>query len=49
MAEFFYMNGYGLYIWGAYGAALVILLGLAVLTLIKSARLKREQQRLEKK
>ncbi len=27
MKEFFHMGGYGLYIWGSYGLALVLLVG----------------------
>jgi len=48
MAELFHMNGYGLYIWSAYGAAFLILLALAGTTLLKSMRLKRERNRLKK-
>ncbi len=48
MAEFLNMNGYGFYIWSAYGAALTIFIALALATLYKSFRLKREQRLLGK-
>ncbi|GJL84264.1 MAG: hypothetical protein DHS20C02_00390 [Micavibrio sp.] len=48
MAEFFEMNGYGLYIWGAYGATGAIFFALFALTLYKTLRLKRERRLLEK-
>lgn len=49
MAEFFAMNGYGVYIWGAYGATGAILFALFTLTLYKTLRLKRERKLLERK
>lgn len=49
MAEYFAMNGYGLYIWGAYGATALILFALFAATIYKSRRLKRERNLLEGK
>ncbi len=49
MAEFFAMNGYGFYIWGAYGGAALILFALLAATLYKSRKLKRERYLLEGK
>lgn len=42
MAEFFAMGGYGAYVWGAYGAAALILGGVAAASIIKNIRLKRD-------
>ncbi len=33
MTEFFYMGGYGAYIWPAYGVAALVMIGLVVATL----------------
>jgi heme exporter protein D len=33
MTEFFYMGGYGAYIWPAYGVAALVMIGLMVATL----------------
>jgi heme exporter protein D len=35
MAEFFAMGGYAAYVWSAYGAAVVVLVGLVVATLAR--------------
>jgi heme exporter protein D len=35
MAEFFAMGGYAAYVWSAYGAAAVVLVGLVVATLAR--------------
>lgn len=45
MPEFFAMNGYGTYIWGAYGAAFLILAALIAVTLIRRARLRKNLDR----
>lgn len=47
MTDYFAMNGYGLYIWGAYGGAALILFALLAATLYKSRKLKRERNLLE--
>ena len=31
MTEFFYMGGYGLYVWGSYGTAMIVLAGVLLL------------------
>jgi heme exporter protein D len=43
-SKFFYMGGYGFYVWGSYLAAL-ILLGTEVLQLLKRKKTLREQNR----
>ncbi|HBR69059.1 MAG TPA: heme exporter protein CcmD [Rhodospirillaceae bacterium] len=49
MTDYFAMNGYGFYIWGAYGATALILFALFAATLYKSRKLKRERDLLEGK
>jgi heme exporter protein D len=44
LSKFFYMGGYGFYVWGSYIATL-ILLGAEVLQLLKRKKTLREQNR----
>lgn len=41
MADFWFMNGYGIYVWPAYGAAAVILGGLMIYVYRRMKRLER--------
>jgi len=43
-SKFFYMGGYGFYVWGSYIAAL-ILLGVEVLQLVNRGKTLRERNR----
>jgi heme exporter protein D len=47
MAEFFAMGGYAVYVWGAYGAAMLILVGLVVHTLVRRQASRRSLATLE--
>jgi heme exporter protein D len=47
MSQFFYMGGYGFYVWGSYLVTLV-LLGAEVLQLLKRKETLREQNREQK-
>jgi heme exporter protein D len=47
MSQFFYMGGYGFYVWGSYLVTLV-LLGAEVLQLLKRKKTLREQNREQK-
>jgi heme exporter protein D len=47
MAEFFAMGGYAPYIWSAYALALVVLVGMVVLTIARHRRTRRTLARLE--
>ena len=47
MADFFFMNGYGFYVWGAYGAAFIILDILIIAALMKSKKLRDQHKLLE--
>jgi heme exporter protein D len=47
MAEFFAMGGYAVYVWGAYGAALVVLIGLVAATLARRHSSERDLATLE--
>ncbi|MGO1076138.1 heme exporter protein CcmD [Inquilinus sp. CA228] len=47
MTEFFAMGGYALYVWTAYGAALVVLVGLTVATLARRRSSRRSLEALE--
>ena len=49
MAEFLNMNGYGFYIWGAYGATGLIFFALFCLTFFKAQKLKNEHKLFERK
>lgn len=40
MHEFFNMHGYGYYIWGAYGFAAIMLVGLTLQTIMKGRKKK---------
>jgi len=44
LSNFFYMGGYGFYVWGSYAVTL-ILLGAEVLQLLKRKKTLREQNR----
>lgn len=46
MAEFIHMGGYGLYIWGAYGAGLIVVGGLVAASLLRRRYLKQLERRL---
>lgn len=48
LAEFFEMGGYARYVWGSYGAFAVLILGLVVWTLRRSAATRRELAEIEK-
>lgn len=48
MHEFFAMNGYGAYIWSAYGVAGFILCAVVAVTLVRHARLKKLESRLDR-
>jgi heme exporter protein D len=47
MAEFLAMGGYAVYVWGAYGAAVLVLIGLIVATLARRASSRHRLQALE--
>jgi heme exporter protein D len=47
MAEFFAMGGYAAYVWSAYGAAVVVLVGLVVATLARRHKSRRSLAVLE--
>jgi heme exporter protein D len=47
MAEFFAMGGYAAYVWSAYGAAVLMLTGLAVATLAQRRGSRRNLERLQ--
>lgn len=46
MSDLLTMNGYGLYVWGAYGVAFVILAGLIAQTLLRRRALKKQEDAL---
>lgn len=48
MMDFLSMNGYGEYIWPAYGVALILLTALLFSSLRQSKKLKNELEALEK-
>ena len=48
MAEFLEMGGHAVSVWGAYGAAAVILVGLLVVSLRSSSRRHRQLEKLER-
>lgn len=47
MAEFFEMGGYGIYVWPSYTLAVLVVLGLAGLSLIRNMRVRTELEHLE--
>jgi len=47
MTEFFAMGGYAAYVWTAYGAAVVVLVGLTVATLARRRSSRRSLEALE--
>ena len=47
MFEFFKMGGYGAYVWSAYGAAAVVLVGMVVATLSRRRNSRRSLAALE--
>ena len=47
MAEFFAMGGYAPYVWSAYAVALVVLVGMVVLTIARHRRTRRMLAQLE--
>jgi len=47
MTEFFAMGGYAAYVWTAYGAAVVVLVGLTVATLVRRRGSRRSLEALE--
>jgi heme exporter protein D len=47
MAEFFAMGGYATYVWSAYGAAVVVLVGLVVATVVRRHNSRRNLAALE--
>ena len=49
MTEFFAMGGYARFVWPAYGAALVLLLGLLLLSLRQYRERQRQLDRLQRK
>jgi heme exporter protein D len=48
MTEFFAMGGYAAYVWTAYGAAVVVLVGLTVATLARRRISRRDLEALER-
>ena len=48
MAEYFHMGGYAGFVWTAYGVALVLMLGLVVVSLIQFRRARRLVEDFEK-
>ena len=49
MNEFFYMGGYGAYVWPAYGVTALVLAGLVWAVLSRAARARRRLEALEKR
>ena len=49
MSEFFAMGGYARFVWPAYGAALVLLVGLLLLSLRQYRERQRQLDRLQRK
>ena len=49
MTEFFAMGGYARFVWPAYGAALVLLVGLLLLSLRQYRERQRQLDRLQRK
>jgi len=47
MMQFLAMGGYAAYVWSAYGAALVVLVGLVVATLLRRRSSRRSLEALE--
>ena len=47
MTDFFAMGGYAAYVWTAYGAALVVVVGLTVATLARRRSSRRNLEALE--
>ena len=47
MADFFAMGGYAAYVWSAYALALVVLVGMVVLTIARHRRTRRTLSRME--
>jgi heme exporter protein D len=43
LSELWYMDGHGVYVWGVYGVAAVIIAALAISPLLKRRRLMREE------
>jgi heme exporter protein D len=48
VAEFLTMGGYAAYVWTAYGAAVVVLVGLTVATLARRRSSRRDLEALER-
>jgi len=48
MAEFFHMGGYGLYVWASYVAAVLLMVGLVIVSLNDFRRSKRLVEEFEK-
>ena len=48
MAGYFAMGGYAVYVWGAYAAAAVIMVGMVVTTLLRLRSAQREVDLLER-
>jgi len=48
MAEFFHMGGYAVFVWASYGAALVLMAGLVIVSVIEFRRSKRLVDEFEK-
>lgn len=48
MAEFFHMGGYAIFVWASYGAALLLMLGLAIISYVEFRRSKARVDALER-
>ena len=47
MNDLLFMNGYGFYVWGAYGAAFIILDILVIKSLLRAGNLKKQRAQLK--
>lgn len=48
MAEFFHMGGYAVFVWASYGAALLLMVGLAIISYVEFRRSKKLVDELER-